>query len=374
MLIGDSEGKRRRFAFDHAFDELNDQASVWATLKDSLLGSAVDGFNVSLFAYGQTGSGKSHTMFGSREERGLIPRFCAELFERIGVLEAAVSVGQGGVQARVEHVVTVSMIEIYCERLRDLLTPYSPKPKQLRVRDSPSTGSYVEGSRTVQCASAAQLMAVMRQGARNRTVAATAMNEQSSRAHTVVTVRVAQHALGDDPREEDAANTNAPPPAPQPQPPRGGATLRKSSIVSLVDLAGSERAARTEATGDRLQESGYINKSLATLALVISTLAAQNSGSGGGVSTWAATQRKHVPYRDSVLTHLLKDSLGGNARTTMLAAVSPASDSWSETLSTLRYAESAKRIQNSAVVNKVEPSGRDQRPTTGTRFAIPLVF
>ncbi|KAH8083438.1 hypothetical protein JL720_8322 [Aureococcus anophagefferens] len=304
------------FAFDHCFDSSDSgsaahasQASIWETLEPSLVASAIDGFNVSLFAYGQTGSGKSFTMFGDRGDRGVVP----------GSARASSKLARA---SPAKTTVAVSMLEIYNERLRDLLVPYARDAPPLKLRDAPRSGAVVEGAKIVEIGSEADLLSLMRLGSRNRTVAATAMNEKSSRAHTVVTVRLGI--------ESDAAPDEK---------------HRRSSTVHLVDLAGSERNQRTEASGQRLRESSHINRSLSALSNVISALTTEST--------------THVPYRDSVLTHLLKDSLGGNARTTMVATVSPASDSASETASTLRYAERSKNIKNKAVVNDVEVKARD---------------
>ncbi|KAH8065471.1 hypothetical protein JL721_8225 [Aureococcus anophagefferens] len=303
------------FAFDHCFDSSDSgsaahasQASIWETLEPSLVASAIDGFNVSLFAYGQTGSGKSFTMFGDRGDRGVVPRFCSSLFEKLARASPA------------KTTVAVSMLEIYNERLRDLLVPYARDTPPLKLRDAPRSGAVVEGAKIVEIGSEADLLSLMRLGSRNRTVAATAMNEKSSRAHTVVTVRLGI--------ESDAAPDEK---------------HRRSSTVHLVDLAGSERNQRTEASGQRLRESSHINRSLSALSAI---------SADDGVHNPRALPRP-------VLTHLLKDSLGGNARTTMVATVSPASDSASETASTLRYAERSKNIKNKAVVNDVEVKARD---------------
>ena len=183
-----------------------------------------------------------------------------------------------------------SMLEIYNEKLRDLLVTSS---ESLRIREDPQTGPYAAGATVVKCASAQDLLRLVRLGARNRTIASTRMNETSSRAHTVFTVRLVRDSVED------------------------GYSLRRSACVHLVDLAGSERQKRAGSTGTRLKEAGHINRSLSTLSAVVNALTKKDG--------------RHVPYRDSTLTHLLRDSLGGNARTTMVATVSPSVDDGNET-------------------------------------------
>jgi hypothetical protein len=190
----------------------------------------------------------------------------------------------------------------------------------LKIRDSPKTGAYVENLKKIPVVSYKQIERLMSFGTRNRTVAATNMNETSSRAHTIFTITFVQTILN---RETMKAGD-----------------IRSS--INLVDLAGSERVARTGATGDRLTEGGHINKSLSALGNVINALAKNGTSS----------KQSLVPYRDAVLTHLLKNSLGGNAKTTMIAAVSPADSNYAESLSTLRYADRAKNIKNLAIVNE----------------------
>jgi len=212
-------------------------------------------------------------------------------------------------------------MEIYNEKIRDLLVDFSmQKGKSLKLRDSPKTGAYVEGLKKSPVSTYEQIQEIMNSGTRNRTVAATQMNETSSRAHTIFIITVTQTQVD---RE------------------RGKAT-DKVSCINLIDLAGSERAASTGAKGDRLKEGAAINVSLSALGNVISALAKNSSNS----------KKVLVPYRNSVLTHLLKNSLGGNAKTTMIAAISPADVNYEETMSTLRYADRAKQIKNKAVINE----------------------
>uniref|UniRef100_A0A673BBG1 Kinesin motor domain-containing protein n=1 Tax=Sphaeramia orbicularis TaxID=375764 RepID=A0A673BBG1_9TELE len=267
------------------------------------------GYNACIFAYGQTGSGKSYTMMGSSDQPGLIPRLCSSLFSRT---EQEEEEGEGE-----SFTVEVSYMEIYNER--------GPRPT-LRVREHTVLGPYVDGLSRLAVASYKDIESLMSEGNKSRTVAATNMNEESSRSHAVFNI-ILTHTLKD-------LHT--------------GTSGEKVSKLSLVDLAGSERATKTGAAGERLKEGSNINKSLSTLGLVISALADQGAGKN---------RNKFVPYRDSVLTWLLKDSLGGNSRTAMVATISPSADNYDETLSTLRYADRAKNIVNHAVVNE-DPNAR----------------
>uniref|UniRef100_A0A8C1W4U5 Kinesin family member 13Ba n=1 Tax=Cyprinus carpio TaxID=7962 RepID=A0A8C1W4U5_CYPCA len=291
------------------------QDVVFQCLGESLLHNAFQGYNACIFAYGQTGSGKSYTMMGSADQPGLIPRLCSSLFERT-------------IQHQREEesfTVEVSYMEIYNEKVRDLLDPKGSR-QALRVREHKVLGPYVDGLSRLAVESYKDIESLMSEGNKSRTVAATNMNEESSRSHAVFNI-ILTHTLKDL---------------------QSGTSGEKVSKLSLVDLAGSERAAKTGAAGERLKEGSNINKSLTTLGLVISALADQGAGKN---------KNKFVPYRDSVLTWLLKDSLGGNSRTAMVATVSPAADNYDETLSTLRYADRAKSIVNHAVVNE-DPNAR----------------
>ncbi|XP_074540625.1 kinesin-like protein KIF13B isoform X2 [Halichoeres trimaculatus] len=323
MSKGDPRSQPKVFAYDYCFwsmdetlkDKFAGQDVVFQSLGESLLDNAFLGYNACIFAYGQTGSGKSYTMMGSEEQPGLIPRLCSSLFSRT-VQEA--QEGEG-------FTVEVSYMEIYNEKVRDLLDPKGNR-QTLRVREHKVFGPYVDGLSRLAVASYKDIQSLMSEGNKSRTVAATNMNEESSRSHAVFNI-ILTHTLMDL---------------------KSGTSGEKVSKLSLVDLAGSERAAKTGAAGERLKEGSNINKSLSTLGLVISALADQGAGKN---------KNKFVPYRDSVLTWLLKDSLGGNSRTAMVATISPSADNYDETLSTLRYADRAKSIVNHAVVNE-DPNAR----------------
>ncbi|KAE8260456.1 hypothetical protein A4X13_0g318 [Tilletia indica] len=304
------------FSFDRSYDENTEQRTLFEYVGVELLQHAFNGFNTCVFAYGQTGSGKSHSMVGYAEAKGLIPLTCSRLFDDINEkLEA---------DPNLKISVEVSYIEIYNEKVRDLLNPKNKG--NLKVREHPSLGPYVEDLSKLVVASFADIENLMDEGNKARTVAATNMNETSSRSHAVFTLVLSQR------RRDTDANLDT----------------EKVSRISLVDLAGSERANSTGATGARLKEGANINRSLTTLGKVIAALATASMDAPKGKKK--AALDNFVPYRDSVLTWLLKDSLGGNSKTAMIAAISPAD--YEETLSTLRYADQAKKIKNKAVVNE----------------------
>uniref|UniRef100_A0A670IQW2 Kinesin family member 13A n=1 Tax=Podarcis muralis TaxID=64176 RepID=A0A670IQW2_PODMU len=291
------------------------QQVVFKCLGEGILEKAFQGYNACIFAYGQTGSGKSFSMMGNAEQLGLIPRLCCALFQRITSEE------NDSHTFKVE----VSYMEIYNEKVRDLLDPKGSR-QSLKVREHKVLGPYVDGLSQLAVTSFEDIESLMSEGNKSRTVAATNMNEESSRSHAVFNIIVTQTLY-----DLQSGNSG-----------------EKVSKVSLVDLAGSERVSKTGAAGERLKEGSNINKSLSTLGLVISSLADQAAGKG---------KNKFVPYRDSVLTWLLKDNLGGNSQTAMIATISPAADNYEETLSTLRYADRAKRIVNHAIVNE-DPNAR----------------
>jgi pSer/pThr/pTyr-binding forkhead associated (FHA) protein len=291
-----------------------DQQTVFEDLGNDVLNNAWNGYHACLFAYGQTGSGKSYSMVGYGANKGIVPIACEEIFNRISADN----------NPNVKYDVKVSMLEIYNEQVQDLLTPPAKRVKGgLKIRENPKTGVYVEGIVTTPVSSYDEINNVFESGTKNRTVGATQMNATSSRAHTVLTISFTQIFY-----EEGT----------------GKPLNRKQSDINLVDLAGSERAAKTGASGDRLQEGSNINKSLSTLGKVITALAKKSAGK--------AAKGEVVPYRESKLTRILQNALGGNSKTTMIAAISPATFNFDETLSTLRYADAVKAIKNQAIVNE----------------------
>ncbi|XP_052751103.1 kinesin-like protein unc-104 isoform X3 [Galleria mellonella] len=311
----------KSFNFDFSYwshnpndPEFSSQIMVYKDIGEEMLQHAFDGYNICIFAYGQTGAGKSYTMMGRGEDgqEGIIPQICKDLFRRIRQTTAD----------DLKYSVEVSYMEIYCERVRDLLNPKNKG--NLRVREHPALGPYVEDLSKLAVTSYQDIYDLIDEGNKARTVAATNMNETSSRSHAVFTIFFTQQ------RHDKTTDLMS----------------EKVSKISLVDLAGSERADSTGAKGTRLKEGANINKSLTTLGKVISALAEIAS------KNKKSKKADFIPYRDSVLTWLLRENLGGNSKTAMIAAISPADINFDETLSTLRYADRAKQIVCKAVVNE----------------------
>ena len=288
-------------------DKYATQRKVFNDIGQDVLNSAFDGYNSTLFAYGQTGAGKSFSMVGYGVNKGIIPIVCEEMFKAV---EKSNAENNGK-----KYQVSVTMLEIYNEAIKDLLNLKVNKPGGLKVRTQPGRGVYVEDLTPIPVQSYVDIEKKMEDGTANRTVASTKMNATSSRAHTVfgISFTCITSVMG----QESSVTSN----------------------MNLVDLAGSERAESTGATGDRLKEGCAINASLSALGNVISALADIAGGK----------KKVFVPYRNSALTRLLQDALGGNSRTIMIAALSPADVNYDETLGTLRYADRAKKIKNNVV-------------------------
>ncbi|CAJ0941670.1 unnamed protein product, partial [Mesorhabditis belari] len=288
----------RSFVFDAVFPPDTNQILVYNVAARPIVENVLKGYNGTIFAYGQTGTGKTFTMSGDDEKPGIIPNSFAHIFDHISKCEHDIT-----------FLVRVSFLEIYNEEIRDLLAK-DGNGTQLEIKERPDVGVYVNKLSTVTVSNASQMLRIMEIGSKNRKTGATKMNSESSRSHAMFTVTI-----------ESSEN--------------GHVTQGK---LQLVDLAGSERQSKTGTTGDRLKEAAKINLSLSTLGNVISALV-------DGKST-------HIPYRNSKLTRLLQDSLGGNSKTLMIANIGPASYNYDETLSTLRYANRAKNIQNVARINE----------------------
>ena len=339
--VSSAQALSKTFTFDRVYGIESEQCTLFNELGTDLLDNAFDGYHSCMFAYGQTGSGKSYSMMGANshasaaesEHDGVIPRLCRELFARIDKIQAE--------DSSVRFEVEVSYMEIYQERVRDLLssqpssasdsarrTHHKSKSagQQFRIREHPVDGPYVENLTKVGVQSSQELLHYVHQGSTKRSVAETAMNEVSSRSHAIFAISLRRIKF-----EADV-----------------GMSHERLSKISLVDLAGSERANVSKTQGERLREGSYINKSLTTLGLVIKALVERSRAEQSGT----AIRKVFVPYRDSVLTWLLRESLGGNSKTIMLATLSPAAEHYEETLSTLRYAIRAKEIMNKAVVNE----------------------
>jgi len=290
------------FQFDRMFAPDSTQEDVFRDSVFPLINDVLNGYNATVFAYGQTGTGKTHTMEGNVNEagqEGIIPRSVAALFA--GVAEADESV---------EFTFKVSYVEIYMEKIRDLLDPNRLK-NNLTVREDKALGIYIAGVTEEYVTSFDELLHCMQSGAFNRATAATGMNEGSSRSHSVFTITVGQKDMN-------------------------SATSKNGKLV-LVDLAGSEMVRKTGASGQQLEEAKTINKSLSALGQVINALTDE--------------KQSHVPYRDSKLTRVLQDSLGGNSKTVLIVAISPSSYNANETLSTIRFGLRAKAIENKVRVN-----------------------
>eukprot|EP00937_MAST-01D_sp_MAST-1D-sp2_P001787 g1787.t1 len=332
--------KTNEYAFDFAYWSAShdDAAAPFASQQDlfddigvSLLRNAWHGYNVTIFAYGQTGSGKSYSITGDPEdaaEAGLVPRVCFALFAMVERVHARPAGAGAATSVKVE----ASYLEIYNEHIRDLLNPKSADAAGLKVRELKGTGVFVQGLHRSTVRTYADISSLVEEGNHHRTVAATNMNAVSSRSHSILTIQLFVAEAGEG----------------------GGAGDKKrerKSAINLCDLAGSERASRTGATGAQLKEGAQINSSLSKLGRCISILAAIGAGKKQGRGRGRVASPV-VPYRESKLTFLLKSSLSGNARTLMLAAISPSDDSYDETLSTLRYASHAKSIKTHAVKNE----------------------
>ena len=294
----------KTFAFDNVYDWNNNQETIYKETAFPIVDSVIEGYNGTIFAYGQTGTGKTHTMEGQpepRELRGIIPRAFEQVFKQID--------GTPGKQ----FLVRVSFLELYNEEIRDLLSN-NPKNK-LDLREKADVGVYVKDLISFPVQNVEEMFGKLTVGRKNRAVASTMMNEGSSRSHSIFSITVEASEVGVD-----------------------GQDHIRMGKLNLVDLAGSERQSKTQATGDRIKEAININQSLTTLGNVISALVDPKSS--------------HIPYRDSKLTRLLQDSLGGNTKTVMIANIGPADWNFDETLSTLRYANRAKNIKNKPKINE----------------------
>ncbi|XP_071502973.1 chromosome-associated kinesin KIF4A-like [Diadema antillarum] len=299
-------GKDKAFTYDYVFKPEDPQEMVYKRVVDNLVDGLFKGYNATVLAYGQTGSGKTYAMgnaYNMTDEvnMGVIPRVIRRIFRDIEE------------KKDVEIILKVSYLEIYKEDINDLLMPQ--KKESLAIREDIAGGIRVAGLSEVVVESAADMFRCLEKGSVGRTTGSTAMNLQSSRSHAIFTIYV-------DLQQKDSSESCC------------------HAKFHLVDLAGSERAKRTQAQGERLKEGININRGLLALGNVISALGDENG------------RKAHVPYRDSKLTRLLQDSLGGNSQTVMIACVSPADSNLEETLNTLRYADRARRIKNKPIVNR----------------------
>uniref|UniRef100_K3WAL3 Kinesin-like protein n=1 Tax=Globisporangium ultimum (strain ATCC 200006 / CBS 805.95 / DAOM BR144) TaxID=431595 RepID=K3WAL3_GLOUD len=330
--------REKRFAFDYVFTPEDGQQTVYSHTTKFLIHGVLNGFNATVFVYGNTGAGKTYTMLGTPDEPGIMALTLEDLFQNIQRVHA-------DIQSNVTYRVTVSFLEVYNENIRDLLanqsastaSPGTPS-EYLDLREDPIKGPIVAGISEIEACNASEVMKLLRKGNKHRSQEATAANAVSSRSHAVLQVLVEQrektsasHITSENSDDESSSG-------------KGGGesitTVVKFGKLSLVDLAGSERAAVTQNRGQRLLEGANINRSLLALGNCINALGEK------GAST-----ASFVPYRDSKLTRLLKDSLGGNCRTVMIANISLAKASLEETLNTLKYANRAKNIKTTMTRN-----------------------
>jgi len=312
MNLKDGVGRVRRpgtqefkdFTFDAVYDDSTIQTNFYDQTGYAIVESVMDGYNGTIFAYGQTGTGKTHTMVGPpepEEMHGVIPRTFSHIFNNINMTPSK------------KFLVRASYLEIYNEEIRDLLSK-NPKAK-LELKDHPDGGVFVKDLSNLIVKGVNDLRQVMEVGQKNRSVASTKMNNESSRSHSIFTITIETAETGTDAKDH----------------------IRVGKM-NMVDLAGSERQSKTGASGETLKEATKINMSLSALGNVISALVDSKSS--------------FIPYRDSKLTRLLQDSLGGNTKTVMCACIGPVDYNYDETLSTLRYAYRAKSIKNKPKINE----------------------
>ncbi|KAL4472345.1 hypothetical protein ABPG72_002828 [Tetrahymena utriculariae] len=300
---GESD-KQKVHTYDDVFAPDSTQQQIYESTAFPLVESVFEGYNGTIFAYGQTGCGKTHTMMGDPSDdqnKGIIPRTFSHIIQ---VIEN---------ESKKEFLVRCSYIEIYNEEIHDLLS--KDVKARYELKESPEKGIFIKDLNKVIVKSVKEMENLMNIGNKNRSTGETAMNKDSSRSHSIFTIYI-------EISEDDG---------------KGGQKI-KAGKLNLVDLAGSERQSKTQATGDRLKEANKINLSLSALGNVIQAL--------------VDGKHQHIPYRDSKLTRLLQDSLGGNTKTIMIAAISPADYNYDETMGTLRYASRAKNIQNKPKINE----------------------
>ncbi|EKX47715.1 hypothetical protein GUITHDRAFT_157562 [Guillardia theta CCMP2712] len=332
--------RQRSFTFDYLFDPSSTQQDIYNQSVRPLVDAALSGYNATVFAYGQTGSGKTYTMGSSswdgltEDDLGMLPRALKQIFEERGRREQSSNM-----------ILRASFLEIHNEELRDLLSIPSTLPfgigarrATLQIREDPQGGIYFAGAEEREVESFRDMCELLEQGTARRAVGSTEMNAHSSRSHAIFTLIIEQRLI----RESDfliALNTS------DGAGTEDGANLAEEEyIVSkfhFVDLAGSERLKKTKAEGERLKEGININSGLLALGNVISALGDEQK-----------RHSVHVPYRDSKLTRMLQDSLGGNSRTLMIACVSPVDSNSEESLNTLKYANRARNIKNTPIINR----------------------
>jgi kinesin family protein 5 len=294
--ISNENNIQQQFIFDNVFNSYTSQEFIFDTIAKNNINWVIQGYNSSIFTYGPTSSGKTFTMFGTKDDLGIIPRTCEYIFNNL----------------KNEYSVKCSFLEIYKEKIRDLLDNKKDK-NDLKLRQHVTKGIYVQGIKEKLVYNSEDILSSINEGMSQRVVSSTALNNVSSRSHAILTITISQ-ILSD-----------------------GSEMISK---LNMVDLAGSENVSKSEVQGINLLEAQSINKSLSALGNVIYALTEKG--------------REHIPYRDSKLTYLLQDSLGGNSKTTIIGTASPAKSSYYETIETLRFIKRAKNIDNIPKVNKNE--------------------
>ena len=324
-----------KYAMDHVFNENVTQEEVFQEIGEPILKSFIGGYNCTIFCYGQTGAGKTHTMMGPLEQlfeenspsQGLIPRIIHYLFNEETKVKNIITGGNTDKCKNIKMNIKFCVMELYQESIIDLLKSESSsntlgknqndKSNELKIKEDPKKGMYVQGITEVEIKTAKEAKNLILMGLKSRHVAATEMNAESSRSHLLFSIFLTTSYINN----------------------RGGA-VEKTSRLHLIDLAGSERQKKTKAQGERIKEACMINKSLSTLGNVINALVENYEG-----------KNKYIPFRDSKLTYFLKDSLGGNSKTTIVANISTSLIQMNETISTLKFVQRAKMIKNSATLN-----------------------
>uniref|UniRef100_A0A667ZDU6 Kinesin family member 21A n=1 Tax=Myripristis murdjan TaxID=586833 RepID=A0A667ZDU6_9TELE len=337
-------GKDKAFTYDYVFDMDSQQDAIYASCTEKLIDGCFEGYNATVFAYGQTGSGKTYTMGTgfdvsiADDELGIIPRAVHHLFQ--GIEERRQAAQEQG-RPVPEFKISAQFLELYNEEVLDLFdSARDMKQKShIKIHEDATGGIYTVGVTTRTVSSKAEMMQCLKLGALSRTTASTQMNVQSSRSHAIFTIHLCQvRVCASDNQENETDNRVS----------NGNSEMDEFETLTakfhFVDLAGSERLKRTGATGDRAKEGISINCGLLALGNVISALGDR------------CKRASHVPYRDSKLTRLLQDSLGGNSQTVMIACISPSDRDFMETLNTLKYANRARNIKNKVVVNQDKAS------------------
>ncbi|XP_075884719.1 kinesin-like protein KIF21A [Nelusetta ayraudi] len=336
-------GKDKAFTYDYLFDMDSQQDAIYTTCTEKLIDGCFEGYNATIFAYGQTGSGKTYTMGTGfdvnilDQELGIIPRAVHHLFK--GIEERRQAAQEQGRPAP-EFKINAQFLELYNEEVLDLFdsTRDMKQKSHIKIHEDANGGIYTVGVATRTVTSEAEMMQCLKLGALSRTTASTQMNVQSSRSHAIFTIHLCQVRVCSSDNEAETDNRVS----------NGNSEMDEYETLTakfhFVDLAGSERLKRTGATGDRAKEGISINCGLLALGNVISALGDRSK------------RASHVPYRDSKLTRLLQDSLGGNSQTVMIACISPSDCDFMETLNTLKYANRARNIKNKVMVNQDKAS------------------